>query len=351
MILASGKQYSNQLLVFYKKQSDMRKLIIIFLTTLLPCCLHAQEVHENAQHHFPEAIPAGNYSGITWLGGDRYAVVSDKAQDDGFFVFQIDIDSVTGDIRSARNLGFRSSGQPNRDDEGIAWCPQTKTLWVSGERDDRILEYDTTGLRTGRALPTTEALSHLPANLGLEALTYNRVTQTFWTCNEAGHITLQAYGADLKPATSLAYALDAPEGDATKAWQYAHGLPALCALDDGSLLTLEREFYVPKSKIGAWVNCKLFLVAPPAETQQPANASPDTPVKKQLLAQWRTSLSLFGRSLANYEGMCLGPTLADGSRVLILVADSQNQYAGVLKDWMKSIKLHAATGEEINKKR
>ena len=60
---------------------------------------------------------------------------------------------------------------------------------------------------------------------------------------------------------------------------------------------------------------------------------------KQLLTEWRTKLTLFSRSLANYEGMCLGPVLADGSRVIILVADSQNQYGGVLKDWLKSLKL------------
>ena len=57
------------------------------------------------------------------------------------------------------------------------------------------------------------------------------------------------------------------------------------------------------------------------------------------MAEWRTRLTLAGRSLANYEGMCLGPTLADGSRVIVLVADSQNQYGGVLKDWIKTLRL------------
>jgi hypothetical protein len=37
--------------------------------------------------------------------------------------------------------------------------------------------------------------------------------------------------------------------------------------------------------------------------------------------------------------MCLGPQLADGSQVLILLSDSQGQYAGVLKDWFKTIVL------------
>lgn len=83
---------------FYK----MLYSIILFIVTLLP------------QHHFA-TIPAGNYSGIAWLGGDRYAVVSDKEDTDGFFVWSIGIDSVTGEIQSARNEGFFSSTQPNRD--------------------------------------------------------------------------------------------------------------------------------------------------------------------------------------------------------------------------------------------
>jgi len=66
--------------------------------------------------------------------------------------------------------------------------------------------------------------------------------------------------------------------------------------------------------------------------------SSDTPfLKKRLLTEWKTGLSLSKRSFANYEGMCLGPMLEDGSQVVILLSDSQDQYAGVLKDWFKTI--------------
>ena len=40
---------------------------------------------------------------------------------------------------------------------------------------------------------------------------------------------------------------------------------------------------------------------------------------------------------ANYEGMCLGPQLENGDQVIVLVSDSQDGYAGVLKDWFKTI--------------
>ena len=51
----------------------------------------------------------------------------------------------------------------------------------------------------------------------------------------------------------------------------------------------------------------------------------------------KTRLNLLARSLANYEGMCLGPRLADGRRVVVMIADSQSQYKGILKDWLRTI--------------
>lgn len=283
-------------------------------------------VTENRQHAFPHSVPPGNYSGLTWLGGDTYAVVSDKAKEDGFFVFEIKVDSISGEILAARNLGFRSGGFPNRDNEDIAYNPHSHTLWMTGEADNRILEYNMDGMRTLREAELPEVYRHLPPNLGLEALTFNPHTQTLWTCNESDSILIQSFDHGFRPLHQYVYSLDLPKANREKALFYAHGVGAICALDDGSLLVLEREFYVPQAKLGSFVQCKLFRFSPESSA-------------KQLLADWKTGLSLLGRSLANYEGMCLGPTLADGSRVILLIADSQNQYGGVMKDWLKSLKL------------
>lgn len=314
----------------------MRHILSILLLTFYALTAQPQpEVKKNGQHAFPATIPASNYSGIAWLGGTRYAVVSDKSAEDGFFVFDIQIDSLSGEVLGATCLGFRGNGQSGRDDEGVAYNPATSTIWISGEADNRILEYGMDGKLTGRELCLPEAFTHLPGNLGLEALSYNAHTKTYWTCNEANSILLQSFGADLQPLRTYHYQLDAPTAPASRALHYAHGVGTVCALDNGLVLLLEREFYVPRKKIGAFVCCKLYRVDP--------NASPNSAesgmLNKQLLTSWRTKLTLLGRSLANYEGMCLGPKLADGSRVLLLVADSQDQYAGVLKDWITSIRI------------
>ena len=138
---------------------------------------------------------------------------------------------------------------------------------------------------------------------------------------------------------TFAYEMDKPSTH-RKAETYVMGVSELCVLPDGQLLVLEREAFVPKMKLGAFCKCKLYVVNPWQEKTFPLSESFDkkTPfVSKRLLTEWKTGLSLFDRSFANYEGMCLGPQLEDGSQVLILLSDSQDQYAGVLKDWFKTI--------------
>ena len=89
---------------------------------------------------FHKVLPPGNYSGIAALGDGRFAVVSDKSETDGFFVLRIGIDSLRGRITTLENEGFRSSGLPNRDMEGICYRPSTNTVFISGERDNEVFE-------------------------------------------------------------------------------------------------------------------------------------------------------------------------------------------------------------------
>ena len=144
---------------------------------------------------------------------------------------------------------------------------------------------------------------------------------------------------DSRYMTTYAYQMDQPS-TRKKADIYVMGVSELCVLPDGQLLVLEREAFIPKIKIGAFCKCKLYQINPlnSEEFSMKEKFSADTPfLKKRLLTVWKTGLSLSKRSFANYEGMCLGPKLEDGSQVIILLSDSQDQYAGVLKDWFKTI--------------
>ena len=101
------------------------KLFLTLLLALISASILAQTypklVALNEQHHFKETVPKGNYSGITWLGGNRYAVVSDKTEHSGFYIFTLDIDLNTGDIKQVVSNGFFDSSAPNADEEGIAF--------------------------------------------------------------------------------------------------------------------------------------------------------------------------------------------------------------------------------------
>ena len=97
-----------------------------------------------------------------------------------------------------------------------------------------------------------------------------------------------------------------------------NGLAELCALPDGRLLVLERTYGLrtrsPDDPRASLIAISIYLVDPPSSAARTAAAQRPPVLAKTLL--WR---GLTGR--ANYEGMTLGPELADGSRALILVSD------------------------------
>lgn len=118
------------------------------------------------------------------------------------------------------------------------------------------------------------------------------------------------------------------------------GVSEIAALGSGRLLVLEREFFVPSLKFGAFVRCKLYEIEPGKSEPIPSGGDIGANTKfvdKRLVYSFVTRLTLLDWSVANYEGMCFGPKLVDGSRVLILVSDSQDNYGGVLKDWFRTI--------------
>ena len=371
-------------------------ILSIFLAfSLLAGAQDWKVVRENSQKAFPKTVAAGNYSGIAHLHDDIYAVVSDKSDSALYFNFRIQVNPKTGELEQVENLGFteRTDGTLN---DGKFWQGQEKgfdheaivkasdsTLVITSEGYCRLKEYPvlpTSANAPKISYPQNLWESRWPSsdfypNYNFESLAFDSVRQYLWTIPES---TLRKDGQPATPQnglanqlrlmrlnwgkikenrnkeeyseevsskkasrymTAYAYQMDQPSTH-KKADIYVMGVSELCALPDGQLLVLEREAFIPKIKIGAFCKCKLYLINPlnSEEFSMKENFSSDTPfLKKRLLAEWKTGLSLSKRSFANYEGMCLGPKLEDGSQVVILLSDSQDQYAGVLKDWFKTI--------------
>lgn len=314
------------------------------------------QAHLTKPHYYHDLLPAGNYSGITWLGGDKYLMVSDQGAKDALYSLTIKIDSSTGELLRVACDSVISLPTSGMDLEGVAYLPDSSTVLVSSEAANRVIEYTLDGMATGKELAVPGWLQNTYKNFGLESLTYDRKRQKIWTvtecslpCDDALKVSsqklrLMAFNRQFMPIEAYLYTTDTPR-KSEKGMMHVMGVSELTALDDGTILVLEREFFVPKTKLGAYVVCKLYGVRPTASmnilsrcTGRKLNADiPSLP--KHLLCEWKTRMNLLHQDLANYEGMCLGPRLADGRQVLVLCADSQNQYGGMLRDWLMTIVL------------
>ena len=87
-------------------------------------------VSMNKQQSFAKTVPPGDYSGLTWLGGNEYAVVCNKT-DDAFLRFHIDIETATGKINNVEYVGRQPLTVKRRDPEDIVFVRKDSTFRFS----------------------------------------------------------------------------------------------------------------------------------------------------------------------------------------------------------------------------
>ena len=322
----------------------------------------------------PDSAPEG-LSGIAWRGGipgfgdswdDLYALVEDSGG--RLHSATIGIDRGTGAITNA--VVSPAGSIPGAADlEGVC-CGAVPvaggtvpTLFASDERGPAIwakAAFDASSPEWA-SLPLPESLRRCRFNRALESLALSPDGRILWTANEGplpedGPEPTAERGAKIRiyalpvsgllpktndsrpaPASSTQAPAASPTEPAFRFYELNaaaggkmphlpapfNGLAELCALPDGRLLALERSFGLrtrsPDDPRASLIAISIYLVDPlhtaPGAAPRPSEGSGRPPVLAKTLL-WR---GLTGR--ANYEGMTLGPELADGSRALILVSD------------------------------
>ncbi|MEI7821934.1 MAG: esterase-like activity of phytase family protein [Verrucomicrobiota bacterium] len=264
---------------------------------------------------------ATDFSGLTWAGGSDYFTVSDKVR--AIFPMSIALDPASGKILGA-SIGTPVPVKTKLADfEGIAFVPGKQRAYVSCETGDGIFGFD---LKKRTVIPVAvpPIFSKARNNKSLESLTYDSTVGNFWTANEEALkcdgpmsgsergtvVRLQRFDGAFRPTGQFAYVT---EPSTYRAHGGGTGVSDLALLPNGELLVLERV-------VGTFgLSVKIFRTELGGATdisKVPALAGGEYKSAAKTLIFSRATLT------NNFEGIALGPQLADGWRSLILIADS-----------------------------
>ncbi|MFM1903487.1 MAG: hypothetical protein RLZZ440_1387 [Planctomycetota bacterium] len=293
-------------------------------------------------------LPVTGLSGVTWLGDDRYAAVMDNS--DRLLFFRLEV-SPAGEPQAATDLEILVLGE-RHDYEDVAACPPRLLDRIAEKRRARgghvptdcllVCEEQTPAIRaididTGALLgvvpipPIAKTRRH---NRGLESLAVDPDGSHIWTATE------EAVPADGPPATAasgtvvrlMRIAIPGAESASGEA-QFAYpvdpphrfvrvftgeplsGVTALVALDRGRLLVLERAAGPGLPPFVSSIYLVETVVAPDV-TDVPDGIAVRGELHIAKTPLWQDALG------CNIEGLCLGPSLPDGGRLLVAVADN-----------------------------
>jgi len=275
-------------------------------------------------------------SGVTWTGGDQFYAVADHPN--LLVPITLKIDPATGCILHGEIGTAVPIKATVSDFEGVTYVKATKTFYISAETGNAVISYQLGG--AAQLQPVPKIFSKARNNLSLESITWNDKDAHFWIANEEALtvdgpvsgakgtlVRIQQLDAKFHPLMQYAWHT---EPAAFRFQGSGNGVSDLCLLPDGRLIVLERGFAF------GGLHVRLFLADFKGATDisnLPSLVDADfVPAKKSLLYDAMTGF-------INFEGIALGPTLEDGSRSLILIADSNS---GHVHSFLP-LKLHLGT--------
>lgn len=291
---------------------------------LLPFCAFAQTKIEAIPGQPLLAVEWGgatDLSAITWVRENRFMVVSNRTR--GLFPLTLNVDAQTGGISGAE-FGRKISVETEESDfEGLIYMPSRQRFYVSTEERSRIVGFDLEGAATFK-VEVPRIFREARQNKSLESLAWDETRGEMWTANEdalecdgdesrrkkGALVRLQKFNAKFETAGQFAYRT---EPSLIRVGHQGTGVTDMAISPNGDLLVLERVLTVG-------FGVRIFLVefaeaTDIAELDSLKDAEKVVPVKKHLLFDKSTGAF-------NFEGMTIGPKLADGSYSVVLVADN-----------------------------
>jgi hypothetical protein len=276
---------------------------------------------------------AEELSGLTYAGGTTYYTVSDSGPG-VLWVLDIAVDPANGRITEARVDRSLSMPGLQGDIEGVAYRGTARSVLVSDESNSTVREYSIASGKQIGVLKVPPIFKKIRNNFGLESLSI--ADGKLWTANEeallgdgsrstaqAGSwVRLQRFDRSGKPNGQWAYCTEpisqmSPFTTATRS-----GVSDLLALPGGGLLVLERELGGVVPEFWTRIYEVSFTGASDTSSVKSLLKERFRPAKKRLLWEHKFRVT-------NYEGITLGPTLADGSRSLLLISDDGRGQEGM----------------------
>ena len=319
--------------------SRVLHVMVAALVFGLPSANAALKITTVSQATRPSSSSYGaeQISGITYAGGDLYYAVDDN--DVKLYPITLKINRDTGSLASGTNgmsIGTGVAMSGSHDMEGCAFDPASGKVWISQETSALIREFDPATGTLLRSAPVPAIQKQYYGNYSLEALTISGDGMTMWTANEEalkvdGNLATNMVGSVVRLTRftrESVYDNWTPNGE----WAYVtepigsvkdehtrSGVSGLCALPDGTLLVLERRCYNPEGWFPDF-QVRIYQVDFTGADDVSSIASLKTATYKKVS---KTQLWEYhhGSDMPNYEGMCLGPRLNDGSCVIVLVSD------------------------------
>ena len=245
------------------------------------------------------------------------------------------------------------------DHEGIAWDSRAGVVWMSDEYDASIRAFDPVSGKRRAEVKIPAVQDAFRYNRSLESLAISPDGMEMWSCNEealdvddarhgrngvkspkprpdtcgkdgprssqdkGSRVRLMRFSRDSadsawRPNGEWMYETD-PIGGMNFLGKSRSGVADVAVLSDGTLLVLEREFSVKSGRFMPSFRCRIYVADVSCADDVTGNVAlkdfPGRSVAKTLLWSGDTAF-------ANYEGICEGPRLVDGTRTLVLISDA-----------------------------